>query len=230
MYLYTTRVLFTALFYVWCCNTSLGFYRIVETRYPNGTGYGRIDREEIIIQNTNDKDVSKTTKADNGEIVTTYSLEKLNPGIRIFRRQQGLLKQTKRRMKKRRRCQADKDCSGVKRCNRYNRLCERCRIFNELCRRDANCCAGRKCMWGRCRNAKHDGTEMSICRHDRNCSKGYCCAREHGQSVCKKFLAENESCERTAGGLMFSIHHSCPCRRGLYCKKKPKTSGRICMR
>ena len=64
---------------------------------------------------------------------------------------------------------------------------------------------------------KKPGIELSRCKRDQDCKPGLCCAREHGESVCKKYLTEGEQCYVSEGGVAYSIHHSCPCGKGLIC-------------
>jgi hypothetical protein len=75
-----------------------------------------------------------------------------------------------------------------------------------------------KCLWGRCKNPMTDGSPGSLCETSTDCQPGSCCAREHGVSICKNLLKEGERCEISDGGLVFSLHHNCPCVKGLRCK------------
>ena len=115
-------------------------------------------------------------------------------------------------------CNSNNDCEGKESCNLYSRKCERCRIRKEICRRDGNCCNGLKCLWGRCRAPKTNGTERSLCKTSNDCQPGLCCAKEHGLSICKGYLKIGDTCELPLGGLVFSLHHSCPCQEGLRCQ------------
>lgn len=115
-------------------------------------------------------------------------------------------------------CIQNHNCKGTQICNIYTKKCERCRIEKEICRRSENCCGNKQCIWGRCIHRTFTGTEGSLCNTDKDCHKGLCCAREHGQSICKKYLAEGNQCELPHGGIIFSLSHSCPCAMGLNCR------------
>lgn len=56
------------------------------------------------------------------------------------------------------------------------------------------------------------------CKLDRECGESMCCARHHGERVCKQRLVLGESCFVPDGGLAFSINQICPCDEGLLCR------------
>ena len=56
------------------------------------------------------------------------------------------------------------------------------------------------------------------CQVDRDCGPAMCCARHHGEKVCKRRLVGGESCYVPVGGLAFSINQICPCDEGLLCR------------
>lgn len=56
------------------------------------------------------------------------------------------------------------------------------------------------------------------CKLDRDCGESMCCARHHGERVCKRRLVLGESCFVPDGGLAFSINQICPCGEGLLCR------------
>uniref|UniRef100_A0A8B9S375 Dickkopf N-terminal cysteine-rich domain-containing protein n=1 Tax=Apteryx owenii TaxID=8824 RepID=A0A8B9S375_APTOW len=56
------------------------------------------------------------------------------------------------------------------------------------------------------------------CRGDEDCGAGACCARQHGERVCKRRLALAQGCHVPPGGLAFSINQLCPCLEGLVCR------------
>lgn len=58
------------------------------------------------------------------------------------------------------------------------------------------------------------------CKADRDCVGSMCCARHHGEQVCKRRLTLGESCYVPDGGLAFSINQICPCDEGLLCREK----------
>lgn len=57
------------------------------------------------------------------------------------------------------------------------------------------------------------------CKVDRDCDSSMCCARHHGERVCKRRLIRGESCYIPDGGLAFSINQICPCDEGLLCRE-----------
>lgn len=57
------------------------------------------------------------------------------------------------------------------------------------------------------------------CKVDRDCGASMCCARHHGEQVCKRRLIRGESCYVPDGGLAFSINQICPCDEGLLCRE-----------
>uniref|UniRef100_A0A8C2ZD85 Dickkopf N-terminal cysteine-rich domain-containing protein n=1 Tax=Cyclopterus lumpus TaxID=8103 RepID=A0A8C2ZD85_CYCLU len=82
------------------------------------------------------------------------------------------------------------------------------------CRRDAQCVRGLSCMFGKCHRSIPNG-----CKVDRDCGASMCCARHHGEQVCKRRLVRGESCYVPDGGLAFSINQICPCDEGLLCRE-----------
>lgn len=62
------------------------------------------------------------------------------------------------------------------------------------------------------------------CKVDRDCGASMCCARHHGEQVCKRRLMLDESCYVPDGGLAFSINQICPCDEGLLCRE---SSGKL---
>lgn len=56
------------------------------------------------------------------------------------------------------------------------------------------------------------------CKVDKDCGTSMCCARHHGERVCKRRLVLGESCFVPDGGLAFSINQICPCDEGLLCR------------
>ncbi|TKS89506.1 hypothetical protein D9C73_023631 [Collichthys lucidus] len=53
-----------------------------------------------------------------------------------------------------------------------------------------------------------------------------CCARHHGEQVCKRRLIRGESCYVPDGGLAFSINQICPCDEGLLCRENSSSHQR----
>lgn len=63
------------------------------------------------------------------------------------------------------------------------------------------------------------GNYLSKCKKDKHCKKGLCCAKSHGEFVCKPNLKENQICYVLEGGVAHTINHDCPCDEGLVCKR-----------
>uniref|UniRef100_A0A4W4H3D1 Dickkopf N-terminal cysteine-rich domain-containing protein n=1 Tax=Electrophorus electricus TaxID=8005 RepID=A0A4W4H3D1_ELEEL len=129
-------------------------------------------------------------------------------------------------------------------CDRHFGLCVPLRQEGGYCRRDAQCVRGLGCMFGRCIRRIPEGqegkgrnaTQISLtcrclrpalcfplflgarCKVDKDCEASMCCARHHGERVCKQRLALGESCFVPDGGLAFSINQICPCQEGLLCR------------
>lgn len=64
--------------------------------------------------------------------------------------------------------------------------------------------------------SRHPGAR---CKVDKDCGASMCCARHHGEQVCKRRLVRGESCYVPDGGLAFSINQICPCDEGLLCRE-----------
>uniref|UniRef100_A0A3Q2DV99 Dickkopf N-terminal cysteine-rich domain-containing protein n=1 Tax=Cyprinodon variegatus TaxID=28743 RepID=A0A3Q2DV99_CYPVA len=116
-------------------------------------------------------------------------------------------------------CDSDRACGRGFSCDRHFSVCVPLRGEGQYCRRDAQCVRGLKCMFGRCHRSIPIGQEGSRCKADRDCGASMCCARHHGEMVCKKQLVLNESCYVPDGGLAFSINQICPCEEGLLCRE-----------
>nr|XP_028561008.1 dickkopf-related protein 3-like isoform X2 [Podarcis muralis] len=104
-------------------------------------------------------------------------------------------------------------------CDHHFGLCLPFRQEGEFCRRDAHCALGLSCMFGKCQETLPGGQEGARCHHDKDCSPDACCARQHGEKVCKKRLLLDEGCYVPEGGIAFSVNQVCPCLEGLVCKK-----------
>ena len=117
-------------------------------------------------------------------------------------------------------CRKDKHCQQTQFCNRYEKMCIACREVGQTCRRNKMCCRGMECANGKCRHKVKLATEGALCTKDRDCNYGYCCAREKGQSVCKRMLQKGDRCRIPSGMYLWS--HQCPCAYGLKCRKKKR--------
>lgn len=67
------------------------------------------------------------------------------------------------------------------------------------------------------------------CKVDRDCDSSMCCARHHGEWVCKRRLIRGESCYIPDGGLAFSINQICPCDEGLLCRENSALTRKECV-
>ncbi|XP_061448087.1 dickkopf-related protein 3-like [Rhineura floridana] len=104
-------------------------------------------------------------------------------------------------------------------CDHHFGLCLPFRQEGEFCRQDAHCATGLSCMFGKCQQAVSGGQEGARCHHDKDCAPDTCCARQHGEMVCKNRLLLDEGCYIPEGGIAFSVNQVCPCLKGLVCKK-----------
>ncbi|XP_034426649.1 dickkopf-related protein 3-like isoform X2 [Hippoglossus hippoglossus] len=115
-------------------------------------------------------------------------------------------------------CDQDRTCGRGFSCDRHFGLCVPLRGESHYCRRDAQCVRGLSCMFGKCHRSIPNGQEGARCKVDRDCGASMCCARHHGEQVCKRRLIRGESCYVPDGGLAFSINQICPCDEGLLCR------------
>ncbi|XP_008312354.1 dickkopf-related protein 3-like isoform X3 [Cynoglossus semilaevis] len=115
-------------------------------------------------------------------------------------------------------CDHDRACGRGFSCDRHFGLCVPLRGEGQYCRRDAQCVRGLSCMFGKCHRSVPNGQEGARCKVDRDCGASMCCARHHGEQVCKRRLVRGESCFVPDGGLAFSINQICPCDEGLLCR------------
>ncbi|XP_071967650.1 uncharacterized protein [Engystomops pustulosus] len=114
-------------------------------------------------------------------------------------------------------CDHDRSCGRGLFCDRHFGLCVALRHEGQYCRKDSQCVRGLGCMFGRCQQIVPGGHEGSRCRQDKDCSPSMCCARHHGEMICKRKLPAGGSCYVPEGGLAFSINQLCPCEEGLVC-------------
>ncbi|XP_012688849.2 dickkopf-related protein 3-like [Clupea harengus] len=115
-------------------------------------------------------------------------------------------------------CEHDRACGKGFSCDRHFGRCVPLRQEGQFCRRDAQCVRSLHCMFGKCLRSIPGGQEGARCKVDRDCGSSMCCARHHGEQVCKRKLAPGEGCFVPDGGLAFSINQVCPCDEGLLCQ------------
>ncbi|XP_062382914.1 dickkopf-related protein 3-like [Sardina pilchardus] len=116
-------------------------------------------------------------------------------------------------------CEHDRACGKGFSCDRHFGRCVPLRQEGQYCRRDGQCVRGLQCMFGKCLRSIPAGQEGARCKVDRDCGPSMCCARHHGEQVCKRRLAQGEGCFVPDGGLAFSINQICPCHEGLLCRR-----------
>ncbi|RWS27420.1 dickkopf-related protein 3-like protein [Leptotrombidium deliense] len=66
---------------------------------------------------------------------------------------------------------------------------------------------------------------------DADCHPHLCCARQHGERICKAKLQKGQRCFVPLGGLDYSLNELCPCDEGLSCvqrKRKSEKSVALC--
>ncbi|XP_062331070.1 dickkopf-related protein 3-like [Osmerus eperlanus] len=123
-------------------------------------------------------------------------------------------------------CDHDRICGRGFSCDRHFGKCVPLRGEGLYCRRDAQCVRGLSCMFGKCQRRIPEGQEGARCKVDRDCGDTMCCARHHGEQVCKRRLTRGESCFVPDGGLAFSLNQICPCDDGLLCRGNAKPQQR----
>ncbi|XP_059811647.1 dickkopf-related protein 1-like [Hypanus sabinus] len=81
-------------------------------------------------------------------------------------------------------------------------------------------------MFGQCHLTVPERHEGARCKQDQDCSASMCCARHHGEMICKKRLTLGMDCYVPDGGLAYSINQLCPCDKGLICRNNRTTRER----
>lgn len=118
-------------------------------------------------------------------------------------------------------CSSDKDCIGGSfYCDTHYGYCDRVKRVSQLCRRDEQCESGLICLFGRCEIPIPQGSAGSRCTDNRDCADDSCCARQHGEKICKGRLKRGTKCFVPFGGLDYSLNQLCPCQHGLYCTNR----------
>ncbi|XP_058036161.1 dickkopf-related protein 3-like [Ahaetulla prasina] len=120
-------------------------------------------------------------------------------------------------------CSPETDCPLGFFCDLHFEICRPLKQEGEYCRHDTHCASNLTCMFGKCLQTAPKGHEGARCHHNKDCSPGFCCARIHGEMVCKKRLILDEKCHVPQGGIAFSMNQLCPCLEGLVCRRmQPK--------
>ncbi|KRY42680.1 Dickkopf-related protein 3 [Trichinella spiralis] len=121
-------------------------------------------------------------------------------------------------------CHADRECPLNLFCDLHYGLCKPYKTEQEPCRSDNQCAIGYDCMFGRCTMAAKPGHKGARCTSNRDCLPGLCCARQHGDKVCKPKLQIGQSCFVPDGGLSYWLNELCPCDDGLVCALSPQSA------
>ena len=133
------------------------------------------------------------------------------------------------------RCKQDSDCidddgpdnENLMYCDRHYGFCDYFRQVGELCRHDTQCDTGLICMFGRCEKPFKPGHKGARCHDASDCNEGLCCARQHGERICKVKLKMGQQCFVPLGGLDYSLNELCPCDTGLQCQEIKSKSKRF---
>ena len=123
-------------------------------------------------------------------------------------------------------CRQDSDCIDddgsendlLMYCDQHYSYCDYFRQIGELCRYDSQCDNGLICMFGQCEKPFEQGHLGSRCKDSDDCNDGLCCARQHGERICKTKLKHGQQCFVPLGGLNYSLNELCPCDEGLECR------------
>nr|XP_054767667.1 uncharacterized protein LOC129274937 [Lytechinus pictus] len=116
-------------------------------------------------------------------------------------------------------CDSDKKCGRGRFCDLHYGGCHRHRRPGHLCRRDGHCQKGNDCMFGTCSETIPERTLGARCRNEKDCGSNMCCAKQHGESVCKQKLPLQAKCYIPPGGMEYVIDSMCPCEDGLVCSE-----------
>uniref|UniRef100_V9KRV4 Dickkopf-related protein 3-like protein n=1 Tax=Callorhinchus milii TaxID=7868 RepID=V9KRV4_CALMI len=126
-------------------------------------------------------------------------------------------------------CLMDTDCGENEYCSSLTTLkCQQCKLINAACSREAECCPGYLCVWGKCTDGFSRGERGTICTRQRDCNSGLCCANHISLpfAVCSPMATEGERCYQPDSGLLGLIgwelkfndpQDLCPCAGELTC-------------
>jgi len=117
-------------------------------------------------------------------------------------------------------CTDDRQCDSNSFCDTHYNLCKRYKMHGQTCRHDSMCQNKLRCIFGRCQipsKLRHKGAK---CNSGNDCLPGLCCARQHGELICKAKLKQGQNCFVPDGGLPYWLNELCPCDLGLVCRNK----------
>lgn len=119
-------------------------------------------------------------------------------------------------------CKEDSDCGDDNDlyCDMHYGYCNSLYGENELCRRDGQCARGLICIFGKCEVPAKPGHKGARCFDNQDCNANLCCARQHGEKICKNKIQKGHRCYVPMGGLDYSLNELCPCEDGLVCTKR----------
>lgn len=127
------------------------------------------------------------------------------------------------------RCEEDSDCvqfDGTY-CDTHYGYCDHLHEEGDLCRRDGQCENGLICIFGKCEVPAKPGHKGARCNDESDCKDHLCCARQHGEKICKSKLQRGHQCYVPLGGLDYSLNELCPCDDGLVCVKRKTKHKRL---
>ncbi|XP_075044568.1 dickkopf-related protein 3 [Mixophyes fleayi] len=135
-------------------------------------------------------------------------------------------------------CIVDEDCKPGNYCHlsSFNYKCLPCKE-EEMCTRDGECCDGRLCVWGQCKQSTK-GESGTICEIQHNCDLDLCCAVHTSllYPVCTPLPLKGENCQTVNPLLdLFTWElepeaplDSCPCSNGLVCQPQGDNLLSVC--
>uniref|UniRef100_A0A915I7L0 Dickkopf N-terminal cysteine-rich domain-containing protein n=1 Tax=Romanomermis culicivorax TaxID=13658 RepID=A0A915I7L0_ROMCU len=114
-------------------------------------------------------------------------------------------------------CKEHRQCDFNSFCDFHYGICKPYRTHGQMCRSDDHCAKNLQCTFGRCASLPKLGHNGARCKDDGDCLPSLCCARQHGQKVCKPKLKLGQNCFVSEGGLSEWLNSMCPCDEGLIC-------------
>ncbi|XP_076327979.1 dickkopf-related protein 3-like [Tachypleus tridentatus] len=125
------------------------------------------------------------------------------------------------------RCLEHDRCPEGMFCDRHYGYCDTLREEDEPCRKDGHCLDILICMFGRCSRPHKKGHKGARCLSDSDCRPKMCCAKQHGERICKEKIPQGHKCYIPDGGLDYSLNELCPCQEGLECRMTTDKKKRV---